>query len=253
MLLGLDLGRRPIYATGGTPRVLDVGVVAYTVRRSDRARRARLIVTAEGVELVVPRRMALAEAAELVREKRGWLASQRSRLRRAAAEHPPVRVDHGAQIPYLGEHLRLSVRVEPGRRRPFVRRTGDALTISVGSQAGDAVRETLERWFRERARAEITERLDAAAARAGTPYSRLAIRDQRTRWASCSANGTMSFNWRLLLAPAAVLDYVVEHEVAHLEVPDHSARFWALLARRLPSYRNAQRWLRDHGPSLRLE
>ena len=84
---------------------------------------------------------------------------------------------------------------------------------------------------------EVAARLDAATRRAGTSYSRLTIRSQRTRWASCSSSGAMSFNWRLLLAPEPILDYVVEHEVAHLQVLDHSPRFWRLLASRCPEYR----------------
>jgi predicted metal-dependent hydrolase len=89
-------------------------------------------------------------------------------------------------------------------------------------------------------------------ARAGVSYTGLQIRGQRTRWASCSSSGAMSFNWRLLLAPAEILDYVVEHEVAHLTVHDHSRRFWALVAKRVPGYREHERWLKAHGPSLKL-
>ncbi len=81
---------------------------------------------------------------------------------------------------------------------------------------------------------EIEPRLDAAVARAGTRYTKLSIRGQRTRWASCSSSGAMSFNWQLLLAPEEILDYVVEHEVAHLEIHDHSDRFWRLLESRCP-------------------
>jgi predicted metal-dependent hydrolase len=98
----------------------------------------------------------------------------------------------------------------------------------------------------------VAPRLDAACARAGTAYSRLQIRGQRTRWASCSSTGAMSFNWRLLLAPAEILDYVVEHEVAHLERLDHSPRFWRLLASRCPDWREHEAWLRRHGHALKL-
>jgi predicted metal-dependent hydrolase len=112
--------------------------------------------------------------------------------------------------------------------------------------------EALERWYRRAARAEIAPRLDAAVARAGTTYSGLTIRAQRTRWASCSAAGGMSFNWRLLLAPEVVLDYVIEHEVCHLEVMDHSPRFWRLLESRVPDWREHAAWLRRYGATLAL-
>jgi predicted metal-dependent hydrolase len=158
----------------------------------------------------------------------------------------------GGVVPYLGRSLLLRVRVEPGRVRPFVSRRGDILYVKVASAGPDAVRDALERWYKRRARVEVAARLDAAVRRAGTRYTRLTIRSQRTRWASCSSSGAMSFNWRLLLGPEPILDYVVEHEVAHLEVLDHSPRFWKLLALRCPGYRESERWLRVNGTALRL-
>ncbi len=124
--------------------------------------------------------------------------------------------------------------------------------MHVARPGEEALRDALERWYRRRARAEVEPRLDAVAARAGVAYSGLQIRGQRTRWASCSSTGAMSFNWRLLLAPSEILDYVIEHEVAHLEVHDHSERFWTLLGSRVPEYREHEAWLRRHGQSLRL-
>jgi predicted metal-dependent hydrolase len=152
----------------------------------------------------------------------------------------------------LGERLKLEVRFEHRRKRPYVSRDGDRLRVALAEPAPDVLRDALERWYRRRARAEVAPRLDAATARAGTSYTSLQIRGQRTRWASCSDRGGMSFNWRLLLAPAEILDYVVEHEVAHLDVPDHSERFWTLLADRAPGFREHERWLRRHGHALRL-
>jgi predicted metal-dependent hydrolase len=131
-----------------------------------------------------------------------------------------------------------------------VARRGDVLQVALPWRGSLA--DALERWYRRRAPVEIAPRLDAAVAHVGARYSRLSIRGQRTRWASCSSTGTMSFNWRLLLAPAEILDYVVEHEVAHLDVPDHSDRFWALLDRRMPGWDEHEAWLRRHGHALRL-
>ena len=224
--------------------------VPYTVRRSDRARRARIVVDPAGVEVVVPRRMALRHVAPFVEEKRPWIERTLRRLREAEALGPAVLLEDGGEVPYLGEQLTLRVREERGRVRPHVKRAGSALHVAL--PVGGDLRGALEAWYRRRARAEVAARLDAACARAGTSYSRLTIRNQKSRWASCSSKGAMSFNWRLLLAPADILDYVVEHEVAHLEVLDHSQRFWSLLARRCPAYREHERWLRLHGPALRL-
>ena len=203
---------------------------------------------ADGVEVVVPRRMALRHVEPFVAEKQDWIERTLARYR----EETIAELRDGGHLPYLGERLGLRVLVEPGRVRPHVARRGDRLTVKVGERGEAAVADALERWFRKRARTEIPPRLDAATARAGTRWTRLSIRAQRTRWASCSQDGAMSFNWRLLLAPEEIVDYVVEHEVAHLEVLDHSDRFWRLLGSRCPDYRRHERWLRRSGHSLRL-
>jgi predicted metal-dependent hydrolase len=165
-------------------------------------------------------------------------------------EAPGSVLADGGSVPYLGERLELDVRVEPGRTRPHVKRRSDVLTVKVAHGGRAAIADALERWYRKRAREEVAVRLDDATARAGTSWTTLSIRGQRTRWASCSQDGAMSFNWRLLLAPADILDYVVEHEVAHLEVLDHSRRFWRLLGSRSPDYREHERWLKRSGHTL---
>jgi predicted metal-dependent hydrolase len=214
--------------------------IDYRIRRSDRARRIRVNFDADGVEVVLPRRAAEREATAAIRELEPWI---RRRLTELAHAQRAVAA-RGDGVPYLGELL--EVRTEPGRTR--VHRRGAVLWAPAGAERNPA----LERWYRRAARAEIAPRLERACALAGSSYAKLTIRGQRTRWASCSRSGAMSFNWRLLLAPEAVLDYVVWHEVCHLEVMDHSPRFWALLAHWCPDYRQHSRWLRRHGQTLVL-
>lgn len=219
----------------------DAAALPYSVRRSDRARRVRVRVDPRdgAVEVILPRRAAQREAAAAVTQLRGWIDRRRAEALRAQA-HVAARA---GTVPYLGADLLLAP--EPGRTR--VHRRGGVLVVPA-----DEPRPALERWYRRQARAEIAPRLDRAAAAVGRPYTALTIRDQRTRWGSCSAAGALSFNWRLLLAPDAVLEYVVRHEAAHLAVLDHSPRFWALMARLMPGYAEPRRWLRDHGATLVL-
>lgn len=214
--------------------------IAYTIRRSDRARRIRVSVEPTGdVTVTLPRRAREREAAVAVAELRPWIER---RLREAAAVRDRVAARAGT-VPYLGEALAL--RGEAGRSR--VHRRGDVLLVP-----GSDPKPALERWYRRAARAEIVPRLDEAVAALGTGYTVLTIRNQRTRWGSCSATRAMSFNWRLLLAPEPVLDYVVWHEACHLHVMDHSRRFWGLLEHHRPDYREPRRWLRDNGATLVL-
>ena len=214
--------------------------IAYSIRRSDRARRVRVSVDPDaGVEVVLPRRLPARDAATAVRELAPWIVRRQRALEQARTELGRRQ----GEVTYLGETLALTA--EPGRRT--VTRRGSELLVPAGEH-----RQALERWYRRRARAEIAPRLEDACALAGTTYTKLTIRAQRTRWASCSPSGAMSFNWRLLLAPVGVLDSVVWHEVCHLEVADHSPRFWALLVARCPDYREHQRWLRRYGALLNL-
>jgi hypothetical protein len=219
--------------------------ISYTVRRSARASRVRVNVSphsaggAAGVEVVLPARAPERAAAAAIRELRPW-------IERRLADAERVRVHlaaRGRTVPYLG--VALDLVPQAGRTR--VLRRGERLLVPDGDP-----RPALERFYRRAARAEIAARLDRATALAGTSYSALSIRAQRTRWASCSPGGRMSFNWRLLLAPEHVLDYVVWHEVCHLEVADHSPSFWRLLERRWPGYREDRRWLQRNGATLVL-
>jgi predicted metal-dependent hydrolase len=216
--------------------------ISYSVRRSERARRVRVTVDAtRGVEVVLPRRAPEREAAAAIRELRPWIERRVRELDRAR-QTVAARAN---TLPYLGQTLH----VVPVAGRMRVHRRGDRLLVPSEPSEREA---GLERWYRRAARAEIAPRLDRACARAGVSYTRLTIRGQRTRWASCSRSGAMSFNWRLLLAPEPVLDYVVWHEVCHLEIMDHSPRFWALLGSHCPDYREHLRWLRRHGATLVL-
>ncbi|HXB14128.1 MAG TPA: SprT family zinc-dependent metalloprotease [Solirubrobacteraceae bacterium] len=214
--------------------------IAYTVRRSPRARRVRVNVHAHaGVEVVLPARAAEREAAAAIVELRPWIERRLAEAREALA----AVARRGDSLPYLDSTLRLVP--QPGRKRAH--RRGESLLVPAEDARG-----AIERFYRRSARAEIEPRLDAASAAAGLRYSGLDIRGQRTRWASCSSRGRMSFNWRLLLAPERVLEYVVWHEVCHLAVLDHSPRFWALLARHRPSWREERAWLSANGATLVL-
>jgi predicted metal-dependent hydrolase len=216
--------------------------LSYRIRRSDRASRVRVSVDARGdVEVVLPRRSPASAAPAAVAELRPWIER---RLREASAVRAALAA-RGSSVPYLGTSL--SLRPEPARTR--VHRSGDVLLVPGDAEQAPAA---IERWYRRAAATEIAPRLDAAAQALGTTYTKLSIRGQRTRWGSCSARGAMSFNWRLLLAPEPVLDYVVWHEACHLRVMDHSQNFWELVRRHCPDYEEHRRWLRLQGSTLVL-
>lgn len=120
------------------------------------------------------------------------------------------------------------------------------------SDLSDIQRNALEMRYKEAARSYIPKRVAYYHAFTGGTYNRICIRSQKTRWGSCSSNGTLSFNWRLMLAPPAVLDYVVVHELCHLTHMNHSKEFWLSVEAVCPDYRSLRKWLKEHGSELAL-
>ena len=164
--------------------------------------------------------------------------ARRWRLEVPWGQAPQLTVPQGtsqADVECLLEEKRLWI-VEQ-RRRQVPRLRLDPSAVSE-SEARTAAREVVSALAEEQ-----SERI-------GVEYRRIRIGGQRTRWGSCSPRGTLSFNWRLVLAPLEVLDYVVVHELCHLRVPNHSRRFWALVERHCPHWRQQRDWLREHGPEL---
>jgi len=210
------------------------------VRRSPRARRLALRVDPrhDQAELVLPRGVSLEEGRRFAATRADWLR------RRLAALPARVPFAGGSVIPILGVPHR--VRHEPGGRGG-VRREGGELVVTGGAAE---IRRRLEAWLRAEARRVLGARARSAAARLGREAPRIGVRDPATRWGSCSARGRLSFSWRLVMAPEAVLDYVVAHEVAHLEEANHGPRFWRLVQRLCPGWSEARRWLRRHGATL---
>ena len=124
------------------------------------------------------------------------------------------------------------------------------LVVTMRRPSIDGARRRLKRWYHDEAERALLACATARGEELGLVFRALRVRDQRRRWGSCSAHGRLSFNYRLIMAPPDVLDYVVVHELLHLREPNHSRRFWILLAQRVPSYQDARAWLTRFGPYL---
>ncbi len=207
-----------------------------TVRRSIRARRMTLRVSKlDGrVTLTLPRRASEREAAAFVREKADWIA----RAKGSIADEVVVRV--GATLPVEGR----SLSVMPGVSSRAV--IGDDAVEAPERATGAAVAKALKSLARIRVAASVEQYV----AQVDRPVGKITLRDTRSRWGSCSSEGNLMLSWRLIMAPPAVLDYVVAHEVAHLVEMNHSPAFWAINARLCPDYAVHKRWLRKEGNLL---
>jgi predicted metal-dependent hydrolase len=220
--------------------------VELVVRRSRRARRLRLVVPVDGdPELVVPLGATRADIERMLAEHQAWLARQVAAARLAAERVPRLGLARPGVV-WLGGVP------HPVRRRPTTHPAPAELAAGELFVRGDeaAATRAVERWYRRIARERIATVAAAESGRLGVAAGRLTIRDQRTRWGSCSARGTLSFSWRLVVCPHDVLRYVVVHELCHLVELNHSPSFWRTLDAALPSWRQPAAWLRDHGAEL---
>lgn len=144
--------------------------------------------------------------------------------------------------------FRLSV----GSRREGVKISDTMLTVTAAREEHTAVRQVLEKWYRAQASKYFKERVPLLADLVDSDVKTVSIRSQRTRWGSCSSRNTISLNWRLIMAPDWVSDYVIYHELAHLTHMNHSKAFWELVTRFVPKHSDAQQWLKDHHSLLQF-
>lgn len=229
---------------------LDGRRVSYTLRRSARARYLRAdIGLRTGLRITLPDGLNEARVETFLRSRRVWVLRALKRLERLATLIPDRTLDHGTSVPYLGTTLTLNLSIgRPAR----VGRLGDSLIVHTPRRTRAAVHAALVGWYRGEAARVIGAYARDLAARHKLQYRRIIIRDQKRRWGSCSTSGTLSFNWRLMLAPENVARYLVAHELAHLAHPDHSRRFWAKVAELCPDFREEERWLKKNGVGLVL-
>jgi predicted metal-dependent hydrolase len=148
-----------------------------------------------------------------------------------------------SKILFRGTEYPLLV-VADGNPRPRVRLEDGQAVVLVPKATASEVRRAIEGWYRAEASVVIKQAVWRLSRRLGLRFNNIMIRHQRTRWGSCSSRGNLSFNFKLATAPQEVIDYVVLHELMHLKEPNHSKRFWALIERECPNYREYREWLR---------
>jgi predicted metal-dependent hydrolase len=230
----------------------DARTEAVVLRRSARARRLQLRVGAEGAELVVPNRGTLAQAQAFLNERSLWVLDALDEQRRKHAKREAHREETLPTNAVLLDGAWLTVEIAPlgtTHRRGGVSVDTDRNVLQVRlpiTGQADAT-ELIERFLQRRARREIADGLERWAPTMGVTYNRLFVRDQKTRWASCSGRGNLSFSWRLICLPPSVREYVIIHELAHLTHMNHSAEFWREVERYCPAFDTHRAHLKAHG------
>lgn len=225
---------------------------SYGIIKSDRRTLALQVTKTGEVFVRLPGRLPFKAGHELVQKNREWVFAQVAKVRKASDRREAFHWAEGAFVLFHGSSRILHVRPDYKRKTFYIQDTKESLVVSgpMGPYSGEdqetAVKEAVKLWYRQEAREYLGERTARWSAIMKVDYGRIAIRDQATRWGSCSAKGNLNFNWRLVLLPEELADYVVVHELAHRVHMNHSPAFWQVVERELPDYRLRRRELKRY-------
>ena len=225
-----------------TSVVIDGAAVTVIVRVNARARSYRLSLPSSGPVLTLPPHGKWAEAEAFLLKHHNWLAARIKRAPQATS------FADGGVVPLRGVDHRIIGTGKVRGRVEVAAVDGEPALLVPGDAAHQARR--LTDWLKDEAQADLVARSAVHAARLGVVVKSVKMRSQASRWGSCSSSGNINYNWRLVLAPPFVLDYVAAHEVAHLVEMNHSAAFWATVKRTLPDMERGRAWLKAHGRQL---
>jgi len=236
---------------------LSHGTVPYAVHRR-RRRTVGVVVRPDGsVEVHAPQRSSATEIRSVVEEFRPWIEKKRREALERLRKLRSRRFDDGDDVPYLGETLRLRITETDAARADAVVRDGHTIAVAVPrdltpTSRRAVVRFAVQRWLLAEAREIFHRRHVAMSKTVGHSARRVVIKDMRSRWGSCGPDRLMNLNWRLILAPESVIDYVLVHELTHIVEPNHSPAFWRRVGRTCGHFEESRDWLRVHGDDLEL-
>ncbi|OYR52313.1 M48 family metallopeptidase [Halorubrum sp. Ea8] len=218
--------------------------VAYEVRQSDEATQPRIDVDLHGVRVVLPED-STTDPEELLKENAVWVLEKKRKYDTYREQIPDREFEEGERFPYLGEKYEIVV-----EQRPASQIVENEFRLAKHHVEQTSIKRALETLYRRKARELFEDRANHFAEEMGVEYDKIEVRNQRTKWGSCSTTGTLGLNWRLMMAPSNVVDYIVIHELAHLREQNHTDEFWSLVEKYDPEYQQHAHWLEDNGTQL---
>jgi predicted metal-dependent hydrolase len=230
-----------------------LAAVPFTFELVRSARRRSISIEIAKAQVIVraPYCVAKADIEKFVREKSLWVQQKLVQQEQQLSALPNYSFANGSSLPYLGESLVLVVHKLP---KADVVRYGAQLLVILTSRSRLPDEQQTKRlvcqWYQEQALKLLQVKTDAAVARLGAKHAGVTIKATRSKWGHCTAQGAIQYNWQILLAPEAIVDYLVAHEVSHLLHHNHSPAFWAVVANLCPDYKKRRAWLKAHGMQL---
>jgi len=227
---------------------------SYQIHRIPRKKNITLkLLTATELEISAPARIKTAELHELLQKKQNWILKKAAQ--RSAIEENPVNaaLTSGTQLLFQGRLHLLQITVRD-TKRPEIFLAPNKLSLSIPSHktenASTVALEVLRKWYIENASRHFAEKTAFWAGRLNVRPLKINIRDQKSRWGSCSSRGNINYNWRIIMAPPEIMDYLVVHELCHMRIANHSSLYWELVAQFIPEYKQHRNWLKQNGGLL---
>ncbi|KAA8984360.1 SprT family zinc-dependent metalloprotease [Halospina sp. K52047b] len=228
----------------------DAGGFIAEVIRSSRRKTADIRVEQGVVSVIVPQELSDERIDRLLADKRSWI-KEKMLVHREARPASARRFVSGEAIPYLGRNYRLKV-IDGPFKAPKLDKGQLVVSVPGGADAPEMVRNAIIRWYRRRAVEKLPAKVGRLAPSVGVSPGKVEIKAFRSRWGSCTPKGDVAFNWRIMMAPNRVVDYIVVHELCHLIRHDHSAAYWREVARVMPDYDQWRSWLRYASHELEI-
>lgn len=230
---------------------IDGQLLEYGLRRSQR-RSIGFLIDDQGLRVSAPNRLSITAIENAIRDKQSWIISklQQRRERALLPQQKPLPWSDGSLLPYLGAHLTLRIWNTKTARIDFDAIAGELHLHLPADTSQQQLQIHLQHWLQSQARRLFGQRLPHYAEKLGTNYHSFALSSAKTRWGSCTSQGKIRINWRLIHFPLALIDYVIAHELAHLREMNHSPRFWATVASIYPDYAAARCQLREQARAL---
>ncbi|MHB8157489.1 MAG: M48 family metallopeptidase [Desulfocucumaceae bacterium] len=224
--------------------------VEYSVRQSKRAKYLRLKINIDtGLEVILPEGFKTSQLEHHLRSKELWLTAKLDYMDRLKEKRREQAAIKGRQALYMGSEYDIVTIVRPGSKAR-VNLLDNRIFATVPDDSPETLEKALIGWYHKQAAIVFTDRAQLIGSRLNLKHSRISIRSQKTRWGSCSRQGNLSFNWRVIMAPSQVIDYLLIHELAHLKEMNHSKAFWSLVESIDPDYKKHRQWLKENGHLL---
>ena len=231
----------------------DALLAQLQIKRSARRKTIGIRFYPDRIQINTPSTVNQAQLLDILAQKQQWLSHRLAQARERFGDLPVHTYHTGTQMPYLGNDYVLCVNEGA---HTGIQLSGDQLQVTLSRRGrrpqAARVRDALSGWYQERALLMLTQKSESLAASLGKTVAGIKVKHTRSKWGHCTSTGHLQFNWLIVQAPEAIVDYLVAHEVSHLVHANHSAAFWHQVAQLYPDFLTARRWLKQQGHRLRM-